>query len=77
MFALEERFHLYNCFLRWLAFAQQDNGIIDQAPQSKPVKAIDSVQRGAKRFLSNIEQSLGLPKQESIKPTIPPICEWS
>jgi len=74
---LGERFHPYNRFSRRPAFAQQGNGTINQAPQSKPVKATDSGQRGAERFLSNMEQSLGLSKQEPIEPAIPPVCEWS
>jgi len=36
---------------------------------------MDLVQRGAERFLSNMEQSLELPKQEPIESAIPPVCE--
>jgi len=70
---LGERFHPYNRFSGRPAFAQQGNGIINQTPQRKPANPMNSGHRGAEKFLSNMAQSLGLPKQEPIQPTI--VCE--
>lgn len=73
---LGERFHPYNRPSGSIAFSQQDDNTVSQAPQSKLVKPTSSSQKGAERFLSEVKQSLRVqprPKEEPIE-TIPPVC---
>ncbi|KAL9708571.1 hypothetical protein Ac2012v2_008280 [Leucoagaricus gongylophorus] len=82
---LGERFHPYNRPYNRpsgsIAFSQQDDNTVSQAPQSKLVKPASSSQKGAERFLSEVKQSLRVqprPKEEPIEtipspvPTTPP-----
>lgn len=77
---LGERFHPYNRPYNRpsgsIAFSQQDDNTVSQAPQSKLVKPASSSQKGAERFLSEVKQSLRVqprPKEEPIE-TIPSVC---